>query len=744
MIRMSRDDRLAQALRLAADGWLIFPLRADSKRPMGGSWLAMRTTDADTIRFWADDMPDCNFAVSPGPGRLIVDLDTKGGIDGIDAFDALQIDNGAVSTLEVETPSGGRHLYLTLPDGMSADNSSKGFPAGIDVRGQNGYCVAPGSTVGGRTYCVIHDRPVAEARPWVCDRLQPFVARDRNALTEPEGGWDRPEAVSRARAWLVKRDPAVEGDGGNNFTYETAAHLRDFGLSPEKSLEVMTDGDHAWNERCDPPWRYDDLAAVVWNAHRYGRNAPGSKLADLRSFKEDDPACGADRPDAATDWKAVLDARRSTLRDTMAREPAPLREIVEGFIEQGTVNVWKGGGSSAKSMMALTTAMCVAAGKTPLSFPPFRNGVVQCPTVFLSAEDDQDVLDRRQRAIRTAYGIDDDRVPCETYDLSEVRSAMLVVGEDGEATRTPFGEEIARRLTAHGRHTLLFLDSAYDFFRFGGHAKVDEDAVNDLIKHHLKRFCSETDSTIVMLWHPSQAGLDRGDFSGWSTAWVNAPRMTLGFRKLSPSMIEISVPKRNHAAEGATWKFVWQDDALVTPHMISEDAREEALYRSVVAAAIELSAVGEPEKRGKGPQRASKAIQEIVKRHLGDEAPQDAIAEKLTEAVRRGDLDYYAQNKTQVTSGYHEPGLNRPTWADIAAGSYSKARRRKIFRDKTGVIDVWGPADYWRRPSARIMIGETGHGGRTERLTDEAADERSQDYSAVGANGAALDDEIPF
>ena len=48
--------------------------------------------------------------------------------------------------------------------------------------------------------------------------------------------------------------------------------------------------------------------------------------------------------------------------------------------------------------------------------------------------------------------------------------------------------------------------------RFQGKAKIDEGAINSFVSL-LQRICTECDATLLVLWHPSQAGQDRGDAS---------------------------------------------------------------------------------------------------------------------------------------------------------------------------------------------------------------------------------------
>jgi hypothetical protein len=64
------------------------------------------------------------------------------------------------------------------------------------------------------------------------------------------------DVAQRARAYLRKVSPAVEGQGGDRHTFFVACLLvRDFDLPVDDALALMVE----WNTRCLPPWRVEDL-----------------------------------------------------------------------------------------------------------------------------------------------------------------------------------------------------------------------------------------------------------------------------------------------------------------------------------------------------------------------------------------------------------------------------------------------------------------------------------------------------
>lgn len=175
MARPDHTRALHAALLAAARGLPVFPL-SRSKLP------AVRSPHRDEPRTAARCRGECGrpghgvydastdpariralFAVAPwatgygvacgrGPHHLLgLDLDVKHGADGVAALRALAEAHGFTvpATPTVLTPSGGRHLWLTAPGPVP--NSAGRLAPGIDVRGEGGYVVGPGSrTLAGR------------------------------------------------------------------------------------------------------------------------------------------------------------------------------------------------------------------------------------------------------------------------------------------------------------------------------------------------------------------------------------------------------------------------------------------------------------------------------------------------------------------------------------------------------------------------------------------------------------------
>lgn len=289
---------LAWALRLAEQGYLIFPLRPGSKEPwVEGSWKDQMTSDSATIRGWFEYRPNMNYAVNPGPSGVIIDLDEYKQSDGVEEFKLLDMESDTPicgETFEVKTPSGGRHLYLKTEHPVG---NAHRLPKGIDVRGSAGYVVGPGCNFEGNTYEVIRNREAVACPGWIAERFT-RDSGEKDGSVSIVGDLDTESSVQQAKRLLQQRAVAVEGQGGDAHTYATAQLIIDYGISTDKAVELLCeykysiDGDEprSWNDRCEPPWdAYGErgtLEEKCDNAWRYRNKNVGEKSTGFEGGQE--------------------------------------------------------------------------------------------------------------------------------------------------------------------------------------------------------------------------------------------------------------------------------------------------------------------------------------------------------------------------------------------------------------------------------------------------------------------------
>jgi len=282
---MSELSMLDHALRLAEQGFHVFPLGVNSKLPAVKDYPNVATTDPDQIkRWWMDPVLEVprpyNIGISTTRfgkrhSLLAIDVDNKGEKNGDKELKRLESEGWEFPETYMQvTPTGGRHIiYMTEePLGQGVNVLAKG----IDTRGRGGYVVGAGSQINGLSYKA-RQSIIAKCPKRLVDFVG--VAPVKHPLaSQTLPNIDRDAAIELARSYLRTEAPfSIEGNGGDSVAYLVAARIKDFGCAPSDCLKLMLDG---WNDHNEPPWSADELKAKVDHAYRYGRNPIGINNKD--------------------------------------------------------------------------------------------------------------------------------------------------------------------------------------------------------------------------------------------------------------------------------------------------------------------------------------------------------------------------------------------------------------------------------------------------------------------------------
>jgi hypothetical protein len=261
------------ARRFAEAGIPIFPCLPNSKKPATEHGFHDATLDLAQIDAWWAEA-DYNIAFTPhSVGWGIVDPD---GPEGAAAWARLVAEHGAIETYTVSTPRGGKHYYFEgeLPTTAWAPGRKRCLGEHIDTRGRGSYALLPPSVFEGKPYVADNDLDLLPVPAWIGKRLAQstdIVSEAAHGELDAAGNVSR--AVSHLRELARRGHVAVEGEGGNNRTYEVACDVLNLGVSPEKCQELI---EEFWNPHCVPPWESEELAVVIGNASSYAQNAAGA------------------------------------------------------------------------------------------------------------------------------------------------------------------------------------------------------------------------------------------------------------------------------------------------------------------------------------------------------------------------------------------------------------------------------------------------------------------------------------
>lgn len=251
------------ANKYADMGFAVFPLFEKSKKPCIKNGFKVASADHEQINAWWSVRPYTNIGIACGEmsGGLVVidiDVDNETGKDGMETLREWEKEHGELpETATVITGSGGIHLYYKTDKEI---HTSVNADAGVDIRANGGYIVAPPSIHPdtGRAYefqDYIADVPVAEANYNVIE----FI-----------------DSVQKKRDFGERFEvPEEIGKGGRNDTlFKNACSLQEQGYTDRTIREQS----HALNQRkCKPPLPDDEVDRIVDSALRYEKGNAAEK-----------------------------------------------------------------------------------------------------------------------------------------------------------------------------------------------------------------------------------------------------------------------------------------------------------------------------------------------------------------------------------------------------------------------------------------------------------------------------------
>lgn len=420
----SRGDspQLAAALGYAARGWRVFPLhsptrsggctcgRADctniGKHPRTAHGLKDASSATSVLRiWWGQQWRRANIAIVTGKrsGLVVLDVDPRHG--GQAALTRIQEQCGPLpETLKVATGGGGEHWYFQHPGGdlLIRTGARVAGLAGLDVRGDGGYVVAPPSwhASGARYDWVDESTPIATLPDWLLDVLMkpPEIPAESRPALRSVGG------LADGQRWLEKAlERAYEGNR-NETGFWLACQLRDDGMSQEAAESWLADysarvpgsgytlreamqslrqayGTPARERARDTSRPLAAPATATAAASEYQTHGANALADPPKTWRRDDDDNHDDDTTGREEAEARRQARFTFLSDEEVEMLPPPEWQIGTLLVQNSLSVVYGEYGSAKSFLVLDWALSIATGR-----PWMGKAVVQGTVAYVAGE----------------------------------------------------------------------------------------------------------------------------------------------------------------------------------------------------------------------------------------------------------------------------------------------------------------------------------------------------------------------
>lgn len=438
---------------ITVNQWPVFPCRAKEeyhpetgevmtpKSPYTSKGFRSASKFPRIIDRWWGDHPDAMIGIPTGAATdvWVLDVDVGDGKPGEENLAALVEQHGPLpETREARTASGGRHIYFKHNPGV---RNRGALSLGLDVRGDGGYVIAPGSALAdGRRYEWINDVEPAPAPQWLLDLVVRQPANENVPTTHTTYSGNNSAYVDKAidseLSTLASTPQGARNNALNDAAFslgtlvgagalqrsEAESALESVAMQwPKPSLSKGTikrglDAGQLHPRQIPEPTNQDD-DLDRWMPHKLlARLRDKAEAVDGGSIApQPEPVAVVDNelPVTATPFKWI---DPSTL---------PRREFVYGtHLIRKYVSVTVSPGGIGKTSLTIAEALAMVTGRALLGVKPPRKLNVW----LFNAEDPRDEMDRRIMAAAIRHKIKPDQL--DGLFLDSGREQEIVVARD--------------------------------------------------------------------------------------------------------------------------------------------------------------------------------------------------------------------------------------------------------------------------------------------------------------------------
>ena len=531
------------AIEYARLGFRVFPLVPNTKDAFKGSRaIHDATINEFAIYNWWNIYPDANIGFHLNASRAVaIDADTyKSECQWWDFIQSRTLPE----TLTQVTPNGGTHfIFLAQP----GDEFAGTLCDKVDIR-HNHYILLPPSVVNGRKYAWSN---------WIEPSVRPdWLPRKRvKATPKLQVPWDREKELPRLKALLT----GIPADCDYEEWYRCIAAVHHHTGGDDDGLELVAD----WSATGGVKYKgYGDVARKFRAVANMSQITVGT-LELIAARYRGRAACFPFDPSA-------YEARFGPLRPlpgepfetaSLAGQPVPERRFLDcmGFIPHRGVTLLYGDGGTGKSLIAMQLLAAVALDKPWLNVRLTASGNV----FYFAAEDAIDELHIRADAVARSYGATLSDLKGLVIAPMAGRNCVLGAANAQSVIAPTDLFNTLKKTMQRDKPELIVIDNAVDVFagdqNNASHVKQ--------FMHLLTGLSIDADCPVLLLAHPSRAGMQTGTGDGGSVHWSNSARSRLYLNRVvgsdgyeaNTNARLLQLMKSNYAASGQAINMRYRD-----------------------------------------------------------------------------------------------------------------------------------------------------------------------------------------
>jgi len=503
------------ACSYAEQGIKLLWFRLD-KTP-GVAWSTESTTNAEKLKEWF-------YHLEPGQRRIgiktgqdsrgivVIDIDVnkKDHAGTIRDFRSVEEKKqyieetyGALpETLEVHTPSGGRHLYYIADRPIATlKKIFPGDPLDVDSRGDGGVVIAPD----GKDYISDNDFKIENMAPlpeWLYD----ILAR-RNPLTRNKTNY----------TGIIPLIPEMEKAISDALMYMDFSD-RDKWVKYGHAIKSLNSDDakRIWHEWGQHHPGYDrDYTEKTWDSFNPSEINISTLFYDARELGYSSE--NIDIVIKEQELKSITDKPRFEVKDIndIFAERPPITWLVDGLVVEGSLSMIAGDAGCGKTWSSLDLAVCIATGEEWLG-----KKTQQGPVLIIDEESgDRRIAMRLQKVINGHGGSRITPVYYFTMQGTDIRDALDI-------------NEI-KKIIEDKKIKFVLIDAFMDVI-----LGADENSVKDVLPglNLLKKIIEETGVSFLIIHHKTKpSNGNKGNYRG-SSAIKGAVDLMIEINKTDDSV----------------------------------------------------------------------------------------------------------------------------------------------------------------------------------------------------------------